>query len=110
MPVSITNVKIVGKQKAMFSLTISTTQLQIVQNTRKEVKQMHNAIGAALELIVCSSPFILLFGVAGIAAGIIEHRDKKRELEQAKRNRHKHDAESLETTRKIKMAYYDTLL
>lgn len=57
----------------------------------------------------CLWPFALAGFVGAVAVGIAERIENKKTLQQAKAERHAHDAEKLEETRAIRMAYYDTL-
>lgn len=68
-----------------------------------------NVIADAVECIVCVSPFAALFGLAAIVAGIWEHIDYKKELQQAKEERHKDDEAKLEYSKQQTLLYYDTL-
>lgn len=70
---------------------------------------MPNIIVDAVDYIVIASPCVVLFGLAGIVAGVWEHIDDKKEKQQAKVERHKNDAEKLYYTKEIKKLYFDIL-
>lgn len=67
------------------------------------------------EFVFGVCPFALAFGVAGVAAGIWEHIDAKKERQQAKNKRrteirHAEDMDKLQQTKQMKLLYYDTWL